>query len=122
MTTPTINAAIAAAMAQVYANANPSWKDIAYRAVVYVSRTHRAFTSDDVWEALTTHYPHVTTHEHRAMGPVLRNAVRDGICEINSCTTCGTRKVVVQSRRPQANGMDTPVYRSLIFGTLAPQQ
>lgn len=103
-----------AAVAQVAANTQPTWADVAFRAVKWVAEHHYTFTSDDVWDAVNLYYPNVTTHEPRAMGPVLMKAVRAGICSLLECDHCGTRKVMVMSRRSQANGMDTPVYRSLI--------
>jgi hypothetical protein len=96
-------------------HADQDWKDKAAAAVRWLARERRTFTSDDVWEALARHYPDVTTHEARALGPVLTAAARAGTCRIQSCGQCGTRKVMVQSRRPQANGMDTPVYDSLTY-------
>ena len=103
-----------AAVTQVAANTQPTWAEVAYRATKWVAENHYTFTSDDVWDAVIKYYPSVTTHEPRAMGPVLMKAVRAGLCVLLDCDHCGTRKVMVMSRRSQANGMDTPVYRSLV--------
>lgn len=103
-----------AAVALVAAHASASWQDVAYRAVVHVATWQDRFTSDDIWEALAAAYPGTTTREPRAMGPVLMGAVRAGVCRLAGCDHCGTKKVMTTSRRSQANGMDTPVYESLL--------
>lgn len=94
--------------------ADPEWMEAAVRAVRWVARWNRTFTSDDVWDAIKLHRPDVSTPEHRAMGSVFRRAVANGWAELAGCAHCGTKKVMVSSRRPQANAMDTPVYVSLI--------
>jgi hypothetical protein len=64
------------ALEQVEANADPSWKDAAFEAVVSASRDLHRFTADDVFDRI----PHgVATHEPRALGPVMLRAVRAGM-------------------------------------------
>ena len=48
------------------------------------------------------------------MGAVLRQAVKDGLCELASCDHCQTTKVMTTGRGRSSNAHDTPVYRSLL--------
>ena len=86
---------------------------LALRAVAYVAQRQDSFISDDVWDALASAYPDVTTHEHRAMGAVMRRAVAEGVCALASCEHCRTTKVMTTGRRAHGNATDMPVYRSL---------
>lgn len=61
-------------MARVESHADPDWKAAAAATVEQVARTHREFTSDDVWEA---GLPKVA--ESRALGPVMSAAARAGL-------------------------------------------
>ena len=63
-----------AALDQVEDNADARWKLEAERIVIELARTGRHFTSDDVMDALAR--LDVTTHEPRALGPVMLKAVR----------------------------------------------
>ena len=117
MTAPEINRD--EAMARADQHAQPEWKDLARRCIEWLARERRTFTSDDIWDALAEHYPNVQTHEHRALGPILLKATRDGLIRTQSCAACGTKKVMVASRRPEANCSDTPIYESLVY---APKQ
>lgn len=56
-------------------NANAEWWTQAVRAVQHVAGTRSRFTTDDVWELLDA-----STHEHRAMGAVMRHARSMGWC------------------------------------------
>ncbi len=62
----------------VHANVEPTWWVAAIRAVYLASRELGTFTTDDVWARLPREY---TTHEPRAMGAVMREAVRREWCE-----------------------------------------
>lgn len=101
---PTEMQALAArdeALALVDDNADPAWKEAAYRAVLMVARTNATFISDDVWEQ--TSLP--PAREDRALGPVFLRAARDGMI----------RKTdrVRPSKRSHYSGK--PVWESLIF-------
>jgi hypothetical protein len=56
-------------------HADPAWMQQALRAVHHVAGTRSRFTTDDVWALLDQ-----TTHEHRAMGAVMRHARAAGWC------------------------------------------
>lgn len=81
------------AMARVDAHANQIWKDTALRAVAHLARYQDEMTTDDVWESLETHYPHLGTHEPRALGPVMRRAATLGIIERTDRTRDSDRAV-----------------------------
>lgn len=63
-----------AALEQVDDNADNRWKLEAERIVINLARTGRHFTSDDVMDALDR--LDVTTHDTRALGPVMLKAIR----------------------------------------------
>lgn len=60
-------------------NANDEWMDAAYQAVTACAYVACEFTADDVRRYMEMTFPHVQTHEPRAMGAVMRRAQRDGI-------------------------------------------
>lgn len=88
------------------ANADRSWYALSRAAVIYVAERHEEFTTDAVWERLADCDVDLDTHEHRAMGGVMRAALRDGIIE----RTDRTR----QSTRPSAHRRPMRVWRSAL--------
>lgn len=70
-----------AAIAQVDANADPSWKDWALDAVQRCCEEGRPFTTDEVWLELSGTESQVSTHERRAMGAVMQRAAKLGLIE-----------------------------------------
>lgn len=92
-----------AAVERVEKNANQEWMIAAGSAVRAVAVSMTTFTTDDVWDMLTFFWtlniPPVTTHEPRAMGAVMRRAVKDGVCvatpayERSSRVECHARPV-----------------------------
>ena len=64
------------------------------------------FTTDDVWDVLRSNHPGVTTHEPRAMGPMMVNAVRAGLVQKTN--------VARSSNRDTSHTTDMWVYRSLL--------
>ncbi len=61
------------AMDRVDQAAAPAWKTFVAQLIVEVARTHTEFTTDDVERLrLQRHGP--TTHERRALGPLMRAA------------------------------------------------
>lgn len=102
------------AIARVDQAADAEWKDTAARAVAYLARTRASFIADDVWDVLAEHYPHLQPAEPRAIGPVMKNAVRDGLVKLARCEHCGTTKVMRPGRRAHGNATDVPLYLSLI--------
>ena len=103
------------AVAAVEEFADPAWKDVALRAIRHVAEHNRSFISDDVWDAMAQHYPHLEPREPRAMGAVMRQAVKDGLAVLATCDHCRTTKVITTGRGRASNAQDTPVYRSLVW-------
>lgn len=65
-----------AAIARVRSNADETWVREAERIISLVVRRQRLFTTDDLWEAGLP-----SPREPRALGAVMREAARLGICE-----------------------------------------
>lgn len=107
MSTATIEA-----IATVDAGASEKWKAAALQIVEDLALTNDTFTTDEVWDELKAR--DIRTPEHRAMGPVMVRAAKLGLCEIETCGTCGTTKVMTKTEREEAHKMDIPVYRSLV--------
>lgn len=95
-----------AAIERVDAHADPDWRDVAYRCVVNAARRLETLTTDDVIAELT-HYPAITTHEPRALGPVMMRAARDNI--IAATDRFIKSEAVSRHRAPKQ------VWRSLIY-------
>ncbi len=91
----------AAAIAVAQSHADPAWLAAADRAVRGCAAVFHDFTSDDIWHSLVL--SDVTTHEHRAMGAVIRKAIADGII----VPTGGYRPSV----RTQCHGRPVRIYR-----------
>jgi|WetSurMetagenome_2_1015567.scaffolds.fasta_scaffold239523_2 hypothetical protein len=66
----------------VEVHANPEWREVAYQCVVAVAKRLEEFTTDQVIAELAQ-YP-VTTHEGRALGPVMVRAARENIIAATS--------------------------------------
>jgi hypothetical protein len=73
-----------AAVKQVAEHTNPMWRTMALQAAYIVARTQREFTSDDVWLMLGERWPNIDTHEHRAMGPIMSEAMNRGWSDITN--------------------------------------
>jgi hypothetical protein len=65
------------AVERVDRNADDEWKARALDAVRFVASARPLFTTDAVWWVLGSD---VQTHEPRAMGAVMRRAVKAGVC------------------------------------------
>lgn len=84
-------------------NADPEWMRAAYAAVIRVARRQTRFTTDDVWLELhnasvaswgaTGVWVQPATHDHRAMGAVMRKAKKVGVCEPTGGYQPSTRDV-----------------------------
>ena len=69
----------AEAIAQVRANASAEWCEAAMQAVRKCCERYGEFTTDEVcYEMILSHAP--TTHERRAMGAVMTDAAKAGLC------------------------------------------
>lgn len=77
------------AIAQAGANANPSWKQAALEAVRKVALRLPAFTTDPIWAELGG-FPN--THDSRAMGYIIRQAVSLGYIENTGRTERTSRR------------------------------
>lgn len=64
------------ALVRVEAAADADWKKRARLAIRAVAFSGRAFTTDEVWEAIGDD---VATRDGRALGPLMREAVADGL-------------------------------------------
>lgn len=62
-------------MGRVDENADVDWKAVADAAALEAARTHPEITTDDVVRLIP---PTVTTHNLKALGPVMRRASRAG--------------------------------------------
>ena len=89
------------ALRQVEEHADVGWLDLAYEAVVNTAHEYPEFISDDVWASTSLEPP----RELRALGPVFRRAVRDGII------------VKTDRMRPSVRShlSGKPIWRSLVY-------
>lgn len=67
------------AVDRVDRNANIEWKIKAYEVGKRIARDNRILISEEIWDALAVEG--VTTHEPRAMGPVMKRLQADKIIE-----------------------------------------
>lgn len=84
------------ALQRVEEHADADWKDAARFALQQLAATGREFTSDDVRDAIPSH---ITTHEMRALGPVMRAGVQDGLVVATGWTTQGRAEAHGRPRR-----------------------
>ena len=89
------------AIALVHANAHQTWKEEAERVVRDLCRTHREFSAKDAWERLQ----HVHTTDNRALGAVIQNSERAGLCRFSG--------KYIASRLPQQNRRPIRVWESV---------
>jgi hypothetical protein len=68
-------------MARVERHADPEWLKAADECVKLVAGLGADFTTDDVYELMEIRYPFVSTHDDRAMGPVIKNVAKQGWIE-----------------------------------------
>lgn len=80
-----------AAMAQVEQGSDTWWVAIAEGAVAGLASLGQPFTTDDVWQRLADRKV-PSPREPRALGPVMKRAVRDGIVEWTGGYTASTRR------------------------------
>ena len=95
------------AIEQSYRRAKVEWKQIANRAVFYLAKTSRQFTSADIDLAMMKHYPEQKTYDKRALGHVLRAAAGEGYI---------TRtEQFIPDPRPNCHQNPIRVWKSLIY-------
>jgi hypothetical protein len=61
-------------MDRAWRGADPEWKRIILICVLEVAKRKPYFTADDVERYRLANYPNHTTHEHRALGPIMLEA------------------------------------------------
>lgn len=96
------------AMNAVEINANEEWKALMYDLIIKTAKAKKEFTADDVFELFYA-LPEATrpfTHEPRAFGPVMRNAAKNGVCEMTDR--------VVNSNRVSLHSSPIRIWRSLL--------
>lgn len=99
------------AIRRVNEAADEHWKKLALDAVRVCAQVLPEFTTDDIWNALSA-VPDAQTHDRRAMGAILQDALRLGIIEKATCQSCGTLKITRMSKREGNKGRwDVTVFR-----------
>ncbi|HSN11775.1 MAG TPA: hypothetical protein VLS51_06690 [Propionibacteriaceae bacterium] len=100
---PTLDDALAErdeALARVERAADPDWMFYARKAVELLSDTTPVFTTDQVWEVLAEGRV-ASPDEPRALGPVMRKAMKDKVIERTGVYAMSVRR----------HGSPIPVYR-----------
>lgn len=86
-------------IAASYEGADQQWKEDAFAAVKRVAAAKSTFTPDDIWDEVEK------PREPRALGGVMRRAMREGVCEPTGN--------YVKSRIPSQHKNIITEYRSL---------
>jgi hypothetical protein len=94
------------AIARSYRNADPDWLRIAFTEGIQLAMDDDEITSDDLWERMEEHHPDVKTHDHRAMGAVMR--------KLKAEQAIRPTTLYRQSRRPSRHGAPIRVWRSML--------
>lgn len=89
------------AINRVHANADKQWLKAAHSAVIEIASRQQFFSTDDIWNTGLS-----SPREPRAMGAVMREAVRLGICMATDRT--------IRSTRPECHKRPIQVWRSRI--------
>ena len=87
---------------QARRNADQVWRRTATEVLEQVAASRDHFTADDLWDLLEP--LGLDTHDHRAMGSVLRDAARRGVITKTNTTR--------PSARSTRNGGDVRVWSS----------
>lgn len=66
------------AISRAASNADATWKETAMAAIKRVAMRLPRFTADDIWDEIGDA---AATHDGRALGGIMRAAVRDRLCE-----------------------------------------
>jgi hypothetical protein len=113
-------------------HAEPYWWQCMLEAAKAVAQRKPYFFSDDVVRWCREHHPNVTTHEPRAIGPLLREACRLGYAEKtqdyvpSEQRQCHSRPMLVwysliytgpRMKRPRKRKINDPRQIKLDFGT-----
>ena len=87
------------AISRVRDNADQDWRNTALAAVRQIASTQSEFTTDNIWSEIE-HTSFSSTHDPRAMGAVMTDAARAGICRKSDRVRPSQRKEC--HRRPIA--------------------
>lgn len=96
------------AMRRVEDNADVDWAAYMERCIARIAKTMPLFTSDDVFELAASNNNAPTTHEPRALGPLMVRAAKSGLC--------AATETFRQSVRRSRHAAPLRVWRSLILG------
>lgn len=103
----TAQAAKQEAVGRVAMHANPEWVQMAFQGVETLARIHAEFTTDNLWQFMETLGRGVSTHEPRALGPVMIAAQKR-----HWIAPTGRYE---QSRRPACHLRPIAIWKSLIY-------
>jgi hypothetical protein len=96
-------------MARVYRAANPAWVLAVNSAILKAANTKPYINADDIYPLIP---PGVTTHDNKALGPLMRKAAFDGIIRKASW--------VEKCMRPVRHAADLQMWQSLVYGGRVP--
>jgi hypothetical protein len=88
-------------------NADEEWKSMALECVLILAGIKQTFTTDDVWQLLSTRYPEAATHEPRALGAIMRQVARKNII--------APTKEYAQSSRKECHARPLRVWLSVLY-------
>ncbi len=80
---------LAKALARVESAASPGWRRAADQAVVQCTAMYDEFTTDEVQDLIDQ--TGFTTHNDKALGPVMRAAARKGLIKNTRCNRSSNR-------------------------------
>ena len=66
-------------MGRAERHANPEWKRIIMICIIAVARRKEIFSTDEVEAWRLIYYPNYTTHEKRALGPMMTSAAKQEV-------------------------------------------
>lgn len=95
------------AIKQVTENMDSEWRKAAINALKIVCQNTQTFTTDSIWRIMERDFPHLTPHEPRAMGAIMRWGVQH--------KWIVKTPDYVASTRPVAHKKPTAVWRSLAY-------
>lgn len=94
-------------MARVYRAANAQWKQCFLECGKEIAQHKPYFYTDDIVYLCRQRHPNASTHDYRAIGPLMRQMARLGYCE-------KTRQWF-PSTQPQNHSRDMRVWWSLLY-------
>lgn len=103
------------AIARVEANANPEWLLLMYDMLYGLAQVYDTITTELLWDALDEEHASDIPYQHepRALGPVMRYLVKDGVlAPTNEYVRSGRKSM---HRRPLRVWRPISVWRSLHY-------